>query len=56
LLAALPQTQLIATHDLDFARALCPRAAVMAEGRLIADGPTATVLDDPRILDAAGLR
>lgn len=56
LLAALPQTQLIATHDLDFARALCPRAAVMAEGRLIAVGPTAAVLDDPRILDAAGLR
>ncbi len=39
LLVGLPHTMLIATHDLAMARALCTRAVVLREGRLVADGP-----------------
>lgn len=33
-------TCLIATHDLELARALCPRAILISEGRVLADGDT----------------
>jgi cobalt/nickel transport system ATP-binding protein len=35
---------LLVTHDLPFALELCPTACVMDGGRIVADGPTATVL------------
>lgn len=44
LLAHLPGTQIIATHDLDLAAALCPRAVVMAGGAVAYDGATAPLL------------
>jgi cobalt/nickel transport system ATP-binding protein len=34
LLQSLPQTMLIASHDLDFVRQVCDRAVLMAEGRV----------------------
>jgi len=39
LLAGLPQTMLIATHDLELVRALCTRVVVLDAGRVVADGP-----------------
>ena len=36
-------TYLIATHDIELAMELCPRALLIAEGRVCADGPTAEV-------------
>jgi len=39
LLASLPQTMLIATHDLALARSLCTRAVVLRQGRVVADLP-----------------
>ena len=36
-------TCLIATHDLAFARELCERAIVIADGRVVADGPFAEI-------------
>ena len=45
-LRSLPQTMLIASHDLDFARALCTRAVVLREGRLAADVPIEALTED----------
>ncbi|MEM9034477.1 MAG: ABC transporter ATP-binding protein [Actinomycetota bacterium] len=50
LLASLPQTQLVVTHDLPFALELCPRSIVVDGGRVVADGPTAELLLDRELL------
>ena len=55
LLDALPHTALIATHDLQLVRALCPRILVLHRGRLLADGPTRELLRDRALLRAAEL-
>jgi cobalt/nickel transport system ATP-binding protein len=55
ILLQLPCAQLIATHDLDFARALCARALVLADGELVADTPMAALLDDTNSLQQYGL-
>lgn len=55
LLRELEGTQLIATHDLDLAWELCPRAALLADGRIVADGDTRTILADRDLLAAHGL-
>ncbi|GAB4248895.1 MAG: ABC transporter ATP-binding protein [Acidobacteriota bacterium] len=54
-LSRLPQTLLVATHDLDLARRLLPRSVVLREGRIVADGPTADVLADEDLLLDCGL-
>ncbi len=56
LVAALPGTKVIATHDLDFVRSVCPRVLVIDGGRLVADGATDAILADMGFLDAHGLR
>ncbi|MGC8667356.1 MAG: energy-coupling factor ABC transporter ATP-binding protein [Chthonomonadales bacterium] len=55
LLAPLPCTLILATHDLDLARSLCPRTLLLHQGRLVADGPTADLLGDEALLEANGL-
>ena len=55
LLNRFEHTALIATHDLDLARRICPRTVVMYAGRVAADGPTAQVLDDESLLERYGL-
>ncbi len=45
----------VATHDLEVARALCRRALVLDRGRLAADGPISEVLGDPAFLEEHGL-
>lgn len=55
LLHALPQTMLIATHDLGMARHLLPRTVVMDGGEIVADGATADLLNDSRLLESHGL-
>lgn len=55
LLDALPQTQLIATHDLDLALDLCDRILLFSEGRIICDGETYTVLGNAELLEQYSL-
>lgn len=50
LLQALPQTQLIATHDLDLALELCDRTVVLNQGQVVYDGPTEAVMSNPDLL------
>ncbi len=45
-------TTLIVTHDLPYALQLCPRALVMNEGRIVADGPTPAILADTELMHA----
>jgi polar amino acid transport system ATP-binding protein len=39
---------LIATHDVDFARAACDRVIVLAEGVMVETGPAEQVLTQPQ--------
>jgi cobalt/nickel transport system ATP-binding protein len=55
LLASLPQTVLVTTHDLPLVRDLCPRMVIMDGGRIVADGPTERLLADRELLEAHGL-
>jgi len=55
LLADLPLTILVSTHDLAMVRDLFPRTVVMDEGRIVADGPTKELLADAALLEAHGL-
>ena len=50
LLATLPLTQLIATHDLDLALELCDRTIVLNRGRLVYDGSTEGIMCNPELL------
>ena len=49
---ALPQTKVIATHDMELAWELCPRLAVMDGGCIVAEGPRDAILGDPELLRA----
>lgn len=54
-LAALPQALLVATHDLELARELLPRALVLDDGELVLDCPTDGLLADRSRLERHGL-
>jgi cobalt/nickel transport system ATP-binding protein len=54
-LRSLPQAALIATHDLDLARRLCPRVIVMQEGCLRFDGSSDEIIQDEKKLEQFGL-
>lgn len=51
-LATLPMTQLMITHDLPFALELCDRAVVVSGGRVVADDACVEVLSDTAVLHA----
>jgi cobalt/nickel transport system ATP-binding protein len=50
IVAGLPVTVLMVTHDLPYAYQLCPRSVIIDAGRIVADGPTAALLGDPELL------
>jgi cobalt transport protein ATP-binding subunit len=55
LLRELEQTMLVSTHDMWLVAELFPRTVVLDEGRLIADGPTTSILSNEPLLEAHGL-
>jgi len=46
---------LVSTHDMRLVAELFPRTVVMDEGRIVADGRTDAILNDPALLEAHGL-
>jgi cobalt transport protein ATP-binding subunit len=55
LLAELPQTMLVSTHDLRMVQELFSRTVVLDQGQVVADGPTAELMADAALLAAHGL-
>ncbi|WP_288815788.1 ABC transporter ATP-binding protein [uncultured Alistipes sp.] len=55
LLKRFSHTMLVATHDMEMARELCPRMIVLRDGEIAADGATETLFRDTDLLDACGL-
>jgi cobalt/nickel transport system ATP-binding protein len=55
ILAALPQTMLIATHDTAFVETLSSRAIVLNKGSIRADGPAESILHNEQLLEECGL-
>ena len=49
---ALPQTKLIASHDLDMILDTCQRVILLSHGRIVADGSAETILRDQALLEA----
>jgi branched-chain amino acid transport system ATP-binding protein len=45
-------TLLVVEHDMGLVRSLCDHAVVLNFGRKIYDGPTASVQNDPQVLEA----
>lgn len=55
LLRSLPQTMLVATHDMRLAWELCPRTVILDGGRVAADGATSELLRDEELMEQHGL-
>ncbi|OGW53016.1 MAG: hypothetical protein A2Y48_08555 [Nitrospirae bacterium RIFCSPLOW2_12_42_9] len=49
------KTILLCTHDLDIALEVCYRCLVLADGRIVADGPASEILYDRKLLEANSL-
>lgn len=52
LVTELGLTTLVVTHDLLYAAELCRRSVILDDGRIVADGPTDTILRDTELLAA----
>lgn len=50
LLQSLPETQLIATHDLDLALEICDRTVILSQGKVVYDGKSSQALSDAELL------
>ncbi len=55
LLKNMQRTMLVATHDIRMVLELFPRTIVLDEGCIVADGPTADILNDESLLAMHGL-
>lgn len=49
------ETMLIASHDLEFILEVCDRVILLDEGRVVADGAPARVMNDVALMSAHGL-
>ncbi len=55
LIASLPSTLVLGTHDLEMVLALCPRTVLLDRGKIWADGKTADILGDAQLMEQHGL-
>ena len=55
LLRVLPQTMLVATHDMRMVAELFERTVIIDEGQVVADGPTVQIMAEPHLLKVHGL-
>ncbi len=55
LLVGLGATLVLASHDLEFVKRLCPRSVLLDGGIVVADGATSALLGDRALLEAHGL-
>jgi len=55
LLDELPQTMLIASHDMPLVAEIFPRMIVIDQGRIVADGSTDEMMENAELLKAHGL-
>jgi cobalt/nickel transport system ATP-binding protein len=55
LIAGLPATLIIATHDLEFVLEVCSRTVLMDRGRIWADGDTRALLENAALMESHGL-
>ncbi len=55
LVAGLPSSILLATHDLEMVLALCPKTVVMDRGKIWAEGDTRQLLSDDQLMREHGL-
>ena len=51
-IGCLPQTKLIASHDLDMILDTCQRVILLSHGTIVADGDAETILRDKALLEA----
>jgi energy-coupling factor transporter ATP-binding protein EcfA2 len=54
-LASRAETLLVSTHDMALVAEAFPRVIVLDDGVVVADGPSATILEDEELLLAHGL-
>jgi len=54
-MASRPETLLVSTHDLAMVAEALPRMIIIDEGAVVADGPSAELLQDETLLEAHGL-
>jgi cobalt/nickel transport system ATP-binding protein len=55
LLRTLPQTMLVASHDMRLVWELCPRTVILDGGRIVGDGATVELLQDAALMERHGL-
>jgi cobalt/nickel transport system ATP-binding protein len=55
LIRSLPGTRLIASHDLELVLETCPRSLLLDAGRVIAEGPSSSLLADAALMEGHGL-
>ena len=55
LLRGFSQTQIVASHDLEFVVEVCSRVIVIDGGQIVADGATSHILNDEELMLAHGL-
>jgi len=55
MLCSFEHTKIIATHDLELVVEVCSHVIVMDGGKIVAEGPTATLLNDETLMLAHGL-
>jgi cobalt/nickel transport system ATP-binding protein len=55
LLMSLPVTQVIATHDLELVKLICQRTIILNQGKIVANGPTSSILENRELLKTSAL-